>query len=193
MTAVHATWRSQGTHDHPVSMPSRASERRIIWMGQGAVWHRARRRAGRHHGRFAQRLPICSIHALSHAPGVLSRTATCGRRRLLSAAYRGDFVGYWFMKELQIGLTVATLRLWCWRSASGRLRLLHLQPAAGAPCAGRTDRRALEHSILKSACHDLHRDHAGGRGRDLVVLRAEISGRHGQAAAFMFIINLVWR
>ena len=29
----------------------------------------------------------------------------------------GTFIGYWFMKELQIGLTVALSPSWCWPSA----------------------------------------------------------------------------
>jgi len=52
-------------------------------------------------------------------------------------------------------------------------------------CAGEPIVAALEHSILESAGHDLHRDHAGDRGRDLVVLRAEIQADMGKLLAFI--------
>jgi len=50
----------------------------------------------------------------------------------------------------------------------GSTTLLHLQPVQAHLAQGEPIVAALEHSIWKSACHDLHRDHAGDRGRDLV-------------------------
>jgi hypothetical protein len=94
------------------------------------------------------------------------------------------FLGYWFMKTLDIGLTVATLPVMVLATGIGvdyafyiynRL-LIHLsrpspmKVGAGRGFAGSRDR------------HHLHRHHAVGRCRHLVVFRPQVPGRHGHPA-----------
>jgi hypothetical protein len=95
----------------------------------------------------------------------------------------GTFIGYWFMKELQIGLTIATLPVMVLAVGIGVdyafyiYNRLQLHQAHGQPIA-------IAVALAARGGHGdhFHRHHPGGRRRHLGVLRPQVPGGHGQAA-----------
>ena len=82
------------------------------------------------------------------------------------------FLGYWFMKSLDIGLTVATLPVMVLGGGHRRgLRLLHLQPPADAPVPRRGHRHRLQAGPARGGRgHRVHRRDPVHRRGHLVLL-----------------------
>lgn len=105
----------------------------------------------------------------------------------------GTFIGYWFMKELQIGLTVATLPVMVLAVGIGVdyafyiYNRLQIHLAAGQPIV-----KALEHSILEVGMATIFTAITLAIGVATWSFSAlKFQADMGKLLAFMFIVNLV--
>jgi uncharacterized protein len=105
----------------------------------------------------------------------------------------GTFIGYWFMKELQIGLTVATLPVMVLAVGIGVdyafyiYNRLQLHLASGQPIV-----KALEHSILEVGMATIFTAITLAIGVATWSFSAlKFQADMGKLLAFMFIVNLV--
>ena len=105
----------------------------------------------------------------------------------------GTFIGYWFMKELQIGLTVATLPVMVLAVGIGVdyafyiYNRLQLHLAAGQPIV-----KALEHAILEVGMATIFTAITLAVGVATWSFSAlKFQADMGKLLAFMFIVNLV--
>jgi len=105
----------------------------------------------------------------------------------------GTFIGYWFMKELQIGLTVATLPVMVLAVGIGVdyafyiYNRLQLHLAAGQPIV-----KAVEHSMLEVGIATIFTAITLAIGVAIWSFSAlKFQADMGKLLAFMFIVNLV--
>jgi predicted RND superfamily exporter protein len=105
----------------------------------------------------------------------------------------GTFIGYWFMKELQIGLTVATLPVMVLAVGIGVdyafyiYNRLQLHLASGQPIV-----KALEHSILEVGMATIFTAITLAIGVATWSFSAlKFQADMGKLLAFMFIVNLI--
>ena len=94
------------------------------------------------------------------------------------------FLGYWFMKELEIGLTVATLPVMVLAVGIGVDYAFYIYNRLQIYlAAGHRHRHGVQAGAARDRDRDdLHRADAVDRRRDLVVFRPQVPGRHGHAA-----------